>query len=61
MGKKKTKKRAVKVDPLMHEKAFLTNVINKMEECALYNAGTDLEKYFKSKANLNRERLKTLG
>lgn len=61
MGMKKSKKKKVaKLDPLADEKAYLTNVINKMEECAAHNKGNDLEAYFKSKADLNRERLKAL-
>lgn len=57
---KKSAKKKVEVDPLAYEKAYLTNVINKMEECALHNKGNVLESYFQSKAELNRERLRNL-
>lgn len=60
MAKKKQKKKSVKIDPLQHEKQFLTNVINKMEECATFQGNNELGLYFKSKADLNRERLKNL-
>lgn len=58
--KKKLVKKMAKVDPLAYEKTYLTNVINKMEECALHNKGNVLESYFQKKAELNRERLKNL-
>lgn len=61
MGMKKSKKKhVVKVDLLADEKAYYVNVINKMEECSEHNKGNDLEAYFKSKADLNRERLKSI-
>lgn len=59
-SKKKLVKKTVKVDPLAEQKAYLVNVINKMEECALHTKGGVLEAYFESKAELNRERLRNL-
>jgi len=57
---KKVAKKTSKIDPLKYEKDYLTNIINKMEECALHTKGGALESYFQEKAELNRERLRNL-
>lgn len=63
MGKKITKKKkAVKVDPRAEEKAYLSNIINHLDMCAKDRGETtELGLYFKSKADLNRERLKNIS
>ena len=62
MGKKIVKKKKVaKIDPLAYKKAYLMNVINLLDTCSKNNEANDLGAYFKSKADLNRQRLKDLG
>lgn len=64
MAKKKLKKKMTKKSeqphPMAYEIAYLTNVINRMDECATLNATNDLGPYFNRKAELNRERLKAI-
>jgi hypothetical protein len=61
MTKKTVKKTKVKKVQQNHEKEYLMNVIKLLDKCSEDTKNTDLEEYFKRKADLNRKRLKDLN